>query len=199
MRECPFGGDGNYSDDRFAEVYNAELANNLGNLYSRTLSMCARYFAGRLEGSAQIDKAAWRSGLKVAELVRELRALIKTFQYNVALQRIWLDVLDSANRYIQTTEPFKLIKTDPVACKAALVNLAEAVRAIAILIKPFLPGTAETFYRAFNFEEGQAWNAVSYDDLLNPPALELRVTADLPGGKPKPLFPKIEMKEEAES
>ena len=55
MSECPFGGDGNFSDERFAEVYNADLANNLGNLYSRTLSMCVKYFDGRLDGSAAVD------------------------------------------------------------------------------------------------------------------------------------------------
>src|SRR5258707_5145281 len=81
MSQCPFGGDGEFSFERFADVYNAGLANNLGNLYSRTLSMCARYFDGRLEGSAAIDATAWRSGLDFEDLVRELRALVKTFQY----------------------------------------------------------------------------------------------------------------------
>ena len=51
------------------------------------------------------------------------------------------------------TSPFKLIKTDLEACKAVLVNLAEALRVVAILIKPFLPKTSETFYSAFNFDE----------------------------------------------
>ena len=78
------------------------------------------------------------------------------------MQRIWRDVVDAANRYIQETEPFKLAKTDPDACRAVLVNLAEWLRVAAILIKPFLPRTAETFYRAFNFEESQAWDHVGY-------------------------------------
>ena len=79
------------------------------------------------------------------------------------MQRIWRDVVDSANRYIQTTEPFKLAKTDPAACHAVLVNLADWLRITAILIKPFLPRTAETFYRAFNFEEMKEWERVSYN------------------------------------
>jgi methionyl-tRNA synthetase len=63
------------------------------------------------------------------------------------------------------------------------------------LIKPFLPRTAETFYRAFNFEEMKAWERVGYSDTLQPlPAFGLHVTAPLSGGKPAPLFPKIEVR-----
>jgi methionyl-tRNA synthetase len=197
MRECPFGGDGNFSDERFAEVYNADLANNLGNLFSRTLTMCVKYFDGRLDGSSAIDPNAWRAGLDLRALVDDVRVLISAFEYSVALQRIWLDVLDAANRYIDAAAPFKLIKTDSEACKVVLVNLAEALRVIAILIKPFLPQTAETFYRAFNFEAAQPWDQVRYENVLSRPSgPDLGVTAPLTGGKPAPLFPKIESKEE---
>ena len=194
LRECPFGGDGDFSDERFAASYNADLANNLGNLYSRTLSMCVRYFEGRLTGSASVDVTAWRGGLDLPILIDDLRGVVGTFQHNVALQRIWQEVLDAINRYVQVTEPFKLIKVDPDACRAVLVNLADALRVAAILIKPFLPGTAETFYGAFNFGEVKPWDAVSYRDAAKT-ALpdDLRVTAALINGKPVPLFPKIEL------
>lgn len=196
MSKCPFGGDGEFSFERFAEVYNADLANNLGNLFSRTLSMCTKYFDGKLEGSAHVDATTWRTGIDIDTLVDDLRALIGTFQYNVALQRIWLELLDPANRYIQATQPFKLIKTDSEGCKAVLVNLAEALRVVAILIRPFLPGTAETFYRAFNFDESKPWEHVGYADARRPAVgLDLRVTASLVDGKPAPLFPKIDTKD----
>jgi methionyl-tRNA synthetase len=195
MKECPFGGDGNFSEERFAEVYNADLADNLGNLYSRVLTMCVKYFDGRLTGSSSVTPTAWLAGLDLAALVDELRGLVGSFEYNVALQKIWLDVVNAANRYIEVTSPFKLAKTDPEACKAVLVNLAEAVRVVAILTKPFLPRTAETFYNAFNFGTVRPWDAVSYADAaLPPPGLELEVTAPLTGGKPQPLFPRIEVK-----
>lgn len=193
LRECPFGGDGNFTEERFAELYNADLANNLGNLYSRTLSMCLKYFDGTLENAAPIDTTAWRGTLDLSALVGDLKGLVESFQYNVALQRIWLEVLDAVNRYITDTQPFKLIKTDAVATHAVMVNLAEALRVAAILIKPFLPRTAATFYNAFNFGEAVSWESVSYDDVLKRPALgTIRVTAPLEGGKPAPLFPKIE-------
>jgi methionyl-tRNA synthetase len=195
MSQCPFGGDGEFTYDRFADVYNAALADNLGNLYSRTLSMAVRYFEGNLGDASAVDASAWRAGLDLPALVEELRGLIGSFEYNVAIQRIWSEVLDRANRYIQTTEPFKVVKTNPESARAILVNLAEAIRIIAILIKPFLPRTAETYYRAFNFEETTPWDRVSYADALRPLRQEgLHVTAPLSAGKPAPLFPKIESK-----
>jgi methionyl-tRNA synthetase len=195
MSQCPFGGDGEFSFERFAEAYNSGLANKLGNSYSRTLAMCVKYFDGKLEGSGRIDSTAWLAGLDLAALVEELKDLIGTFQYNVGLQRIWSDVIDATARYIEVTKPFELAKTDLEATKAVMVNLAEAIRVIAILIKPFLPKMAETFYRAFNFEEAQPWETVRYADVTAVPSgLDLRVTAELVGGKPAPLFPKIDLK-----
>ncbi len=196
MSQCPFGGDGEFSFERFADVYNADLANNLGNLFSRTLTMCLKYFEGRLPDAPAIDATAWLGGLDLPTLVAQLRDQVGSFQYNTALQRIWFDVLGAANRYISETQPFKLIKTDPEATRAVLVNLAEALRVIAILTKPFLPRTATTFYRAFNYEEAQAWDSVGFADALNRPHLPtLHLRAPLEGGKPAPLFPKIELKE----
>jgi methionyl-tRNA synthetase len=195
MSQCPFGGDGEFSWERFTDVYNAGLANNLGNTFSRTLSMAVRYFDGDLGEAASVEPTAWRGGLDLPALIEDLRHLMGTFQYNVALQRIWSEVLDPANRYIQATEPFKLVKTDPEATRVVLINLAEAVRVIAILIKPFLPSTAENFYGAFNFAEAEPWESVSYASAIGrrPPG-RLRVTAPLVSGKPTPLFPKIESK-----
>ncbi len=193
MSQCPFGGDGEFSFERFTDVYNAHLANNLGNMYSRVLSMCLKYFEGRLDGSAAIDcNQWWRAELDLPKVVDELRRLVGTFQYPLALQRIWLEILDAVNRYIQATRPFQLIKTDPGATRVVLANLAQAMRTLAILIKPFLPATAETFYRSFNFADARAWEAVSYADAAVAPAIELRVTASLSEGKPAPLFPKID-------
>jgi methionyl-tRNA synthetase len=193
MSQCPFGGDGEFSFERFAETYTSGLANNLGNNYSRILTMCVKYFDGRLDGADPVDATLWRRGLDWERLVGGLREAIGAFEYSGALQRIWLEVVDSANRYIQETQPFKLAKADRAACRVALVNLAEWFRVVAILIKPFLPRTAETFYRAFNFEEVRPWDRVGYSDVLQPlTATRLQVTAPLTAGKPAPLFPKLD-------
>ena len=195
MSQCPFGGDGEFSFERFAETYNTGLANNLGNLYSRTITMCMKYFDGRLEGSSAIDPTAWRGELDLPGLVGDLRELIGTFQYASALQRIWLEVIDAANRYIEATQPFKLAKTDPEGTRVVLVNLAEALRVVAILTKPFLPRSAASFYAAFNFDESHPWEGISYRDALErPDGPDLRVTAPLVDGRIAPLFPKIDLK-----
>jgi methionyl-tRNA synthetase len=193
MSQCPFGGDGEFSFERFTDVYNADLANNLGNLYSRILAMALRYFDGDLGGTGEANRTAWRGGLDLPRLTSEIHALVGSFQYNVATQRIWQEVLASANQYIQATEPFKLVKTDPDATRIVLTNLAEWVRVAAILLKPFLPGTSEAFYRAFDFERAKPWADVRYDDVLTPPpGHEPRLTAPLVDGKVAALFPKIE-------
>jgi methionyl-tRNA synthetase len=195
MSQCPFSGDGEFSFERFAEVYNSGLANNLGNNYSRILTMCVKYFDGRLEGSESVDAKQWARGLDLPALVAALRGQVASFEYSAALQRIWLEVVDAANHYIQETQPFKLAKTDLRACRAVLVNLADWLRAAAVFIKPFLPRTATTFYRAFNFEEWKPWDQVSYGDVLRPLRQSgLHVTAPLSAGKPAPLFPKIELR-----
>ncbi|MGE3820871.1 MAG: methionine--tRNA ligase, partial [Isosphaeraceae bacterium] len=196
MKECPFGGDGNFSEERFTEVHNADLADNLGNLYSRVLTMCVKYFGGRLEGSSQIDANHWLAGLDLGRLVEELRESVGAFDYSPALQRIWQEVLAAANRYVETTSPFKLAKTDLDACRVVLVNLAEAIRVVGILIKPFLPKTSKAYYGAFNFGDARPWDQLGYGDVLaRPSRLELVVTAELAQGKPLPLFPRIDLRE----
>ena len=195
LKECPFGGDGNFSEERFAEVYNSDLADNLGNLYSRVLAMCTKYFGGKLEGADRVDARAWLGGLDLTVFVTEIRGLVEAFEYNVALQRIWQEIIGAANKYIEVTSPFKLVKTDPKAVEGILVNLAEAIRVVAILIKPFLPNIAGIYYQAFNFESHAPWERIGYAASLDRPAIEtLEVTATLVSGKPVPLFPKIDTK-----
>ncbi|ADV63274.1 methionyl-tRNA synthetase [Isosphaera pallida ATCC 43644] len=193
-RECPFGGDGNYAEERFIDLYNADLANNLGNLYSRSLSMCVKYFDGVLEEIGDVDPTAWRAGVDWPRFVAEIGELIESFQTNVALQRIWLEGLDLVNQYIQATQPFRLVKTDPQATKVVMVNLAEALRALAVLIAPVLPRTARTFYESFDFGAQRPWETIRWEDAAVAQIVpRRRVTATLVNGKPAPLFPKIEV------
>ncbi len=191
LRECPFPGDGEFSWQRFADVYNADLANNLGNLYSRVLTIVGKSYGGRLVASPGAEPGAIYTEVDVETVVRQVQGHIEACQYNQALQAIWQQVLDPTNRYADRKEPWKLVKTDKEAAKQVLFDMVEQLRAASILLKPFLPRTAETIYRTFDFP--QAWESVRYEDVWSRPrpAAELRVTAALEGGKVKPLFPRI--------
>jgi methionyl-tRNA synthetase len=191
LRECPFPGDGEFSWQRFGEVYNADLANNLGNLYSRVVRLITQNYAGHLEHTAGLEPGAVYSEVDTETTVQQVQANVEACQYNQALLRIWHQILDPANQYADRKEPWKLVKTDRKAAKEVLYDLVEQLRAAAILLKPFLPRTSETIYQSFNFP--QPWESVRHEDVWVHPRQgdDLRVLAALEDGKVKPLFPRI--------
>ncbi len=197
LRECPFPGDGNFSWQRFQEVYDADLAKNLGNLYSRVITLITKNYEGHLHETAGRQPGVIYTEVDTESTVRQVQAHVEACQYNQALERIWRQVLDPANRYIDQQAPWTLVKTDKEAAKHVLYDLVEQLRCVAILLKPFLPKTGETIYRGFNFP--QPWEQVRHEDVwVHPRQVEdLRVLAPLEGGKVKPLFPAIVSKKES--
>jgi methionyl-tRNA synthetase len=193
LRECPFPSDGEFSPDRFIEVYNGDLANNLGNLYSRVMTLVGKNYEGCLEGTrGQAPRPVFADHAPSLEVVvREIQDHVEACQYNQALQKITLNVLDPANQYAERRAPWKLVKTDREVARQVLFDMVEPLRAASILLKPFLPRAAETIYRSFNF--AKPWEQVRYEDAITPPvpAEDLRVLAALEDGKVKPLFPRI--------
>jgi methionyl-tRNA synthetase len=191
LRECPFPGDGEFSWKRFADVYNADLANNLGNLYSRTVRLITQNYDGHLEQTAGLEPGEVYTDIDTETTVQQVQAHVEACQYNQALQRIWQQILVPANQYTDKKEPWKLVKTDRTAARQVLYDLVEQLRAAAILLKPFLPRTAETIYHSFNFP--QPWETVRHEDVWVHPRQgeDLRVLAPLEDGKVKPLFPRI--------
>jgi methionyl-tRNA synthetase len=191
LRECPFPGDGEFGWQRFRDLYNADLSNNLGNLYSRVVGLITQNYAGHLDATAGLEPGQIYEEVDTQTTARQVQAHIEACQYNQALQRIWQQILDPANRYVEKNEPWKLVKTDRAAAKAVLYDLAEQLRVAAIFLKPFLPRSAEAVYRSFNFP--QQWEDVRHEDVWVHPRQgeDLRVLAALEGGKVKPLFPRI--------
>ncbi len=191
LRECPFPGDGEYSDERFKEVYNSELANNLGNLFSREMTLTWKNFNGRFDGTANQTPESVVPGLNLALFVDEVRGHVEACRYNVALQKIVQDFLTPTNQYLESNAPWKLVKTDKDAAKRVLFNAVQSLRVASILLKPFIPKSAETIYTSFNFPT--PWADVRYADAAELKAQpdDLRVTATLVGDKVAPLFPRI--------
>jgi methionyl-tRNA synthetase len=192
LRECPFPADGEFSAGRFRELYNADLANNLGNLYSRVLKLVHQHFGGHLEQTGDVEPGLIYQDQDTESLVKEVQGHVEGMQYNRALQRIWERVLDPANKYVEDTKPWALVKTDRARAKGVLYDLAEQLRVAAILLKPFLPRTAATLYASFNFP--QPWEQVRCEDVWVRPRQsdDLRLLAALEDGKVKPLFPRID-------
>jgi methionyl-tRNA synthetase len=191
MRECPFPGDGEFSWQRFEDVYNADLANNLGNMYSRVVTLISKNYAGQLAGTAGAEPGVIYTEVDTETTAQQVQAHIESCQYNQALERIWRQILDPANQYADRTEPWKLVKSDPVAAQRVLYDLVEQLRSTAILLKPFLPQMAQIIYGSFNFP--QAWDEVRYEDVWVHPTQvdDLRLLAPLENSKVKPLFPRI--------
>jgi methionyl-tRNA synthetase len=189
MRECPFPGDGEFSWTRFAEVYNPDLANNLGNLFSRVVTLVTKNYDGRLAGTA--GKTAAVLGADRTGIVKQVQAHVEACQYNQALEKLWRQILDPANQHADQQAPWKLVKTDKDAAAKVLFDLVEPLRAASLLLKPFMPRSSETIYRSFNF--AKPWEEVRYEDAAAPAVQgeDLRVLAQLDGGKVKPLFPRI--------
>jgi methionyl-tRNA synthetase len=191
LRECPFPGDGEFSWKRFEELYNADLANNLGNTYSRVVKLVTQNYDGRLQGTAGLEPGVIYTDVDTEATAKQVQEHVEACQYNQALQRIWLQVLNPTNKYLDDTAPWKLVKSDKAAAKRVLYDTAEQLRIVSILLKPFLPRAAQTIYQSFNFPE--PWEEVSYEDVWSHARQgeDLRVLAALHDGKVKPLFPRI--------
>ena len=191
MRECPFPGDGDYSGQRFEEVYNTDLANTLGNLLSRTITVPSKSLGGKFPGTAGRAPDAVTAEFDAGNLVAEVRCRVEACEYSQALQPIMTQLLYPANKYIGDKEPWKVVKTDATAASHILHNVVETLRIAAILLKPFIPESAKAIYTSFNFPT--PWDEVKYADAAELKAQpdDLRVTAELVDGKPKPLFPRI--------
>ena len=141
LRELDIGPDGNWTEAGFKSRYQAELANGLGNLVNRSLSMLKRYRNGIVPARSN-ELAA-----DAAKAADETYALLKQNRLQAALQSIW-GLVNRANQYVDQTTPFKLAK-DPAQSQRldeVLYNLAETCRVLAVLLWPFLPGTATKIY-----------------------------------------------------
>ncbi len=141
LREVPFGQDGNYSHEAIVNRINADLANDLGNLAQRSLTMVARAFGGALPQPGAFT-AADQTILGAADaLVGKAREAMATQQLHQVLNAVWVVVAD-ANRYFAGEAPWALAKTDPVRQGTVLYVTAEVLRQIAILAQPFMPESA---------------------------------------------------------
>ena len=141
LREVPFGQDGNYSHEAIVSRINADLANDLGNLAQRSLSMIAKNCGGKVPAKGALSDADKDIIAAADALLAEARAQHEVQAINRALDAIWKVVAD-ANRYFAGQEPWGLKKTDPERMETVLHVTAEVLRVIGILVQPYMPQAA---------------------------------------------------------
>ena len=141
LREVPFGQDGNYSHEAIVNRINADLANDLGNLAQRSLSMIARNCGGVLPQPGAFGTADEAMLAAADGMISAARRAMETQQLHQVLNTAWTVVAD-ANRYFASEAPWALAKTDPPRMGTVLFITAEVLRQIAILIQPFVPASA---------------------------------------------------------
>jgi methionyl-tRNA synthetase len=193
LREVKATEDGDFTLERFVRAYNADLADQLGNLLSRLAGMVNRYYQGRVPAPAEgVATEIDRNLIRAAEALRgQVEQAMSAFAPHEALGAIW-ELIGAANKYVVEVRPWELAKQrreDTAAEKrlaTALYNLAEVLRLTAHYCVPFLPATAEAICRQLNIplETQGDWAKVSRWGGY--PA----GTAIAPGGV---LFPKLEV------
>ncbi len=184
MREVVYGLDGDFSEERLTERYNADLANDLGNFTSRVLTMAQRYLGGAMNTAPARDGEERDRALAAAflGLPERVGAMVDELALNRALEAIW-QALDAANKYVAATAPFTLAR-DPANMPRVgqiLTNLVEGLRVVADTLEPFMPVTAGKLFDMLNLDEKLA--RAAYGEGLKPGH---RVNA------PVALFPRIE-------
>ena len=142
MREVPFGQDGSYSPETIATRINSDLANGIGNLASRSLSMINKNCDGRMPECGTLTDEDRALLATVDSVIETARAEMANFQIHKALAAI-IDVVADGDRYFAGQEPWSLKKTDPTRMETVLYVTAETVRQIAILLLPFMPQSAD--------------------------------------------------------
>src|SRR5258708_4983478 len=154
LREVPFGQDGNYSHEAIVARINADLANDLGNLAQRSLSMIAKQYQGVLPEPGAFtdnDKAILAQADGMIALARSAMA---TQQIHQALNAVWA-VVAEANRYFAGEAPWALAKTDPARQATVLYVTAEVVRQIAILAQPVMPESSAKLLDSLGIPQGE--------------------------------------------
>ncbi|MBD0416283.1 methionine--tRNA ligase [Oryzicola mucosus] len=142
LREVPFGQDGSYSHEAIVNRTNADLANDLGNLAQRSLSMIAKNCGGVVPTRGALSEADTAILNQAEAALATARKAMGEQALHVALAAIFAVVAD-ANRYFAGQEPWALKKTDPARMETVLWTTAEVIRRVALLCQPFIPGSAE--------------------------------------------------------
>jgi methionyl-tRNA synthetase len=142
LRDMVFGLDSDFTEESLVKRFNADLANDLGNLVSRSMNMVVNYFDGELPQSSSLkeeDILLQDASYKVIETYKDM---MKIFSFHKALIAVW-ELIGRANKYVDTMKPWKLAKQDRERLGIVLDTLTEIIKIVSVLLWPFMPETAE--------------------------------------------------------
>ncbi len=191
LRSFPFGSDGNFSNELLISTINTDLANDLGNLVSRTCAMIQKFFGGRLPVEQAADEEKDAELLAMAGSLSERYAeQMDALAFQNALAEIF-KVISRANKYIDENEPWKLAKNPDASARLAKVmyNLLETIRICAGLLVPFMPDSVKVILERIGAKDAP-WESLHTFGVL--PADAKVVAGD-------PIFPRIDMAKELEA
>lgn len=167
MREVPFGMDGDFSHAAMINRINSDLANDLGNLFSRTISMVIKYFDATIPSPSNLEESDQRLKEISENAIKKFHTHMDELSFNKALSSIW-EIVNGVNKYVDETAPWSLAKEekDRNRLSTVLYQSLESLRLISLLIAPFMPSTSERMWSGLglegsvweeNFEEGSKW------------------------------------------
>ncbi|MDE6274663.1 MAG: methionine--tRNA ligase [Clostridiales bacterium] len=187
LREIPFGSDGEYTNEKLLTRINADLANDLGNLVSRTTAMIGQYFGGKLPARGKIEGTDGELVQMAEELFEKVKSAMEKLNAPEALSEIFA-LVARANKYIDETTPWILAKDESRRERlgAVLYNLAEVCRIAAVLLKPFLTKAPALILKSFSAVENQGFESLAFGG----------VKAGATFTKLPPIFPRIDIKKE---